>query len=677
MCKYVCEDCDFRVYSSPSVTHPDTNHLPVQLKEGSILENMAAVAEVVKELGEAPGEFPFDYIEQMIKEKRRVDNFLILSHHVINPSSGGNSGLANLLKKYRMEVNPGLLFVSIDLSGSGKSAIGQDEKHPNDIQITGFSDQILRFIAERGDTNQLQYVEHIDEAKLNNNKKRKGAVKEKEPEWDVSPWWKYLDSVGQEIVVYPNIANGKKWREIRLFISSTFLDMHGERDILTRIVLPEIKERAKQRKIKIYEVDLRWGVTEHESQTNQSIQLCLDEVDRCEFFIGILGGRYGWAPSQYDVPEHPRFEWLKHYAPERSITELEMHLATSNQDKSCFFYFRDPTFLSSMPEMYQKYFTDSVDQNDKMENLKAKILATGRPVFDHYPCEYGGLTDEGHPAVTKLDILGEKIFHDIWSAINERYPEDVPSTDPIEVERSYHQAFVQEHLENFVGRKEYIEDLTKFVLGYHNQLMVVHGKAGDGKSALLSHFVAKYAEKNPRTFVLPHFIGVSPNSTDIRSTLYRICNELVRVYQLNETVPEDYKDLETFFPNVLEQASFKGKLILVIDAVNQLDDSLYRSHTLDWLPAKLPCKVIISTLPGKCLDNLRRRFLGTMMEMVLSPMDVKERGEVVRQTLWKYHKKLDEKPMNNQMRELLKKTDAGNPLYLCVACEELRVFWFV
>jgi hypothetical protein len=37
-----------------------------------------------------------------------------------------------------MEVNPQLLFVSIDLSGSGKSAIGQDQLHPNDIQITGF-----------------------------------------------------------------------------------------------------------------------------------------------------------------------------------------------------------------------------------------------------------------------------------------------------------------------------------------------------------------------------------------------------------------------------------------------------------------------------------------------------------------------------------------------------------
>jgi hypothetical protein len=46
---------------------------------------MAAVAAVAATLGEAAGEFPFDYIETMIKDKTRVDNFLVLSHQVINP----------------------------------------------------------------------------------------------------------------------------------------------------------------------------------------------------------------------------------------------------------------------------------------------------------------------------------------------------------------------------------------------------------------------------------------------------------------------------------------------------------------------------------------------------------------------------------------------------------------
>lgn len=105
--------------------------------------------------------------------------------------------------------------------------------------------------------------------------------------------------------------------------------MHGERDYLTRVVFPELKEHCKKRRINLIEVDLRWGVTEEESQLGKSLKLCLDEVERCKpFFIGILGERYGWTPPQYDVPPNdPKYEWIRQYPPGRSITELEMYFA--------------------------------------------------------------------------------------------------------------------------------------------------------------------------------------------------------------------------------------------------------------------------------------------------------------------------------------------------------------
>lgn len=104
MCKYVCEDCDFRVWASPSPQHPDSNHAPVALKEGTILDNMKVVAEVAATLGEAAGEFPFEYLQDLIRDKRRVDNFLVLSHQPMNPSDGSDNRLSNLLTKYRQEV---------------------------------------------------------------------------------------------------------------------------------------------------------------------------------------------------------------------------------------------------------------------------------------------------------------------------------------------------------------------------------------------------------------------------------------------------------------------------------------------------------------------------------------------------------------------------------------------
>jgi len=38
--------------------------------------------------------------------------------------------------------------------------------------------------------------------------------------------------------------------------------MHGERDILTRFVFPEIRAWAKKRLVNVIDVDLRWGVAE-------------------------------------------------------------------------------------------------------------------------------------------------------------------------------------------------------------------------------------------------------------------------------------------------------------------------------------------------------------------------------------------------------------------------------
>jgi len=104
-----------------SLKHPDKNNISVELIEGTILENMKVVAEKAKDLG-AEGVFPYDYLEDLIRDKKRVDNLLVLSHQVLNPREGQNE-LSNLLNKYCSEVNPDILFVSVDLSGSGRSTM--------------------------------------------------------------------------------------------------------------------------------------------------------------------------------------------------------------------------------------------------------------------------------------------------------------------------------------------------------------------------------------------------------------------------------------------------------------------------------------------------------------------------------------------------------------------------
>jgi hypothetical protein len=44
---------------------------------------------------------------------------------------------------------------------------------------------------------------------------------------------------------------------VRIFISSTFKDMHSERDYLVKYVFPELKERCIKKGLSLVDVDLR------------------------------------------------------------------------------------------------------------------------------------------------------------------------------------------------------------------------------------------------------------------------------------------------------------------------------------------------------------------------------------------------------------------------------------
>ena len=78
----------------------------------------------------------------------------------------------------------------------------------------------------------------------------------------------------------------RAWKRMRVFISSTFEDMHGERDLIHRYIFPELKRRCRGLAVDAIPVDLRWGIKTDVHQ----LRACLDEIDACNVFVGIVGG---------------------------------------------------------------------------------------------------------------------------------------------------------------------------------------------------------------------------------------------------------------------------------------------------------------------------------------------------------------------------------------------------
>ena len=91
-------------------------------------------------------------------------------------------------------------------------------------------------------------------------------------------------------------------RTVRVFVSSTFRDMHAERDYLSRIVFPELRSRCRRRGADFVGIDLRWGVTEEEARLHGALGICLEEIEHCRpFFLCILGERFGWVPPPDEI----------------------------------------------------------------------------------------------------------------------------------------------------------------------------------------------------------------------------------------------------------------------------------------------------------------------------------------------------------------------------------------
>jgi hypothetical protein len=89
------------------------------------------------------------------------------------------------------------------------------------------------------------------------------------------------------------------WKTVRVFISSTFRDMHAERDHLVKVTFPRVRQWCEHRRLHLVDIDLRWGVTKEQADNGAAIEICLKEIDGSRpFFLCILGNRYGWVPEE-------------------------------------------------------------------------------------------------------------------------------------------------------------------------------------------------------------------------------------------------------------------------------------------------------------------------------------------------------------------------------------------
>jgi WD40 repeat protein len=560
-------------------------------------------------------------------------------------------------------------------------------------------------------------------------------------------------------------------RLFRVFVSSTFQDMHAERDHLNSVVWPELRNRCLRRGVELVAVDLRWGVTREDAEQAGAVAVCLAEIERCHYFVGLIGERYGWVPPPERVPA-PMFEAARSkglasalldqcYAGDaasepplyrlrpsrdltaeeagtlvsvweslglpgagRSITELEVrHALGMLPPGRTFFYVREAAGTPSAMPFSSVFHEGDPGRRERQLALTALVARRKGATARTYQVTFEGVRlapallpdaltgaerrmlsdgvlrlselaragpdlrrrvhEFGTAALGGLDAWGEQLQEDLWTAIERDLGR--PSGRAARASRAAraagdrdgraaHEWFLLERTELFVGREDLVERLLGYVSADRDgDPLVVTGAPGSGKSALLAECARRCRERFPNAAVIPHFVGAAPGTTATAVTVRSLCAALIDQRGLAVSLPRDSNEVARMFSSILEAAAAKGAVVLVIDALNQLDADA-GGHDLSWLPVSLPrgVRLIVSTLDGEVAEQVQRRVPETHLVRVES-LPAKDRARLVRELLIRRGKRLTAAQLE-RLLDAGRRPDVGLPLYLTVAIEELSLF---
>ncbi len=472
-----------------------------------------------------------------------------------------------------------------------------------------------------------------------------------------------------------------KWENVSIFISSTFQDMHGERDYLVKEVFPELLSWCESRRLHLYDIDLRWGISVEDSRNNNTVAACMHNVDRCRpFFICFLAQRRGWVPEEQDINRTTVEEYpgLTDYLGKRSITEMEiehallspmnrMYEGVLQQQEPCkraLFFFRTESYLEGVPESERNIYVDSPENVKAAEEFKTVIRRGGYPV-NEYDCVYEKQPD-GHGHLDQFtsgdETLGQVLLRELKEQIMKEFPDHVPAEGEEDL-AGIQEEFVWRDEESYYPQKEDLLELNRYLSSDERQTLCVTGKSGCGKTSLMCAMVREYRGKSR---FIARFCGISPKTSDLYSVLAGILEEC------GIPVPAMEKELFGRLDSLFGKIAAQENTILLVDGLNQARDGM---HLPEILPFILPegLKIILSCKEESLTADLlsKTEAYGSVRFWHLKTVcDGRFKRGVIERFLSLYLKKLDE----DDILLITENTASDTPLHLSVILSELRVF---
>jgi hypothetical protein len=339
--------------------------------------------------------------------------------------------------------------------------------------------------------------------------------------------------------------------------------------------------------------------------------------------------------------------------------------------------------------LFQNHF---VDKESKAVKIVQKEVLTSIRNENIYEVDIN-LTDIGINTLNRLtysykalnsgnENFSSRMSEFLKKSINE-FLKNTPNLSSAEIEKLEQERFKDENIREFIGRDKPLKAINAYLgLGENDeftqyqrsaQALVIYGKSGIGKTALIAKAVDNLITTTNNRRVVYRFVGSTSTMDNSISLLISVLNELGIREKLSENndvldKSERLANIDDFYLRVADHFNqIKNDTIIFIDAIDQLanDDEFL------WLPKTLPSnlKIVISALEDADYEDTK--FFNTLKNNTTNLYelgDFEDPKALIRNSLQRFNRTLS----NEQINYFSQQQDSKSPLYITIASEELK-----
>ena len=360
---------------------------------------------------------------------------------------------------------------------------------------------------------------------------------------------------------------------VPVFVSSTFRDFHGERDILAGPVRERLDELIAPLGMRVELIELRWGVDtvsiSDDDAAAKVLDVCLAEVKRARpLFLGLLGDRLGYIPhalhartvaAQVGVPQTQPVEGL-------SVTALEFgfgllwDVAPAGDHVVVF---RDlvgqpPAGLADADTAAVESFRDEVaaavrDRSDVVVAAYEVVVESGSAELDWVRSAERSVSFED----LMVEVLAEPVTRRATLLAEQQAAAGASGSERL---------FRDDH-EIIVGRDEMVTDVVN--AGASGGRVVLFGESGSGKSTVVCAVDKQLREQG--VTVVSSLLGASTTGASARALIEHLAEQISGWSGRELVAPTDVDTdalAQWWRESLTETVSAAGSFVIGVDALD-------------------------------------------------------------------------------------------------------------